>query len=744
MNHCSVKHLPSNIVLARLIGHNASKIDCSATTKQDCLLPLSPPFHFKKAETSLQHVLLLPYHHQSIMAQQLATNESTPLLSPDLLHHNKEQQVEGGGHSTSSTSLSSNTITQPSVDAPLSSPNRLSAMMQIGDESERMPLALSGSPDSATVQQHEEREFDSRASFNSPRVDDDSTPPFFSGPMYPGTEEQHEHSPSLPSTSGKSVPSIERSVGDESNSNIITQQARTQQYRSFSLSDPTQSSIMLRRNGQAESASVGGRSFTSQKRGQNVNPERLKQLISTLGLDDQRSALIYQIVMATAPFHNTESQPTPPAPEESNPQADALHESFDSLTFTPSPPAATPAEEDSVADNTIENPTGNLLFDADASDNLGSHPIEPHAGTPPLLWSSALAEDSLDPNAENPTYYTVAEFVNTIIEKGIQVESVTEDDWLIEELRVTILNRLREEDAAAEEDSNERAMTTSEVTDQGKSKKDASKSDLTVEGESDEVVIKEEATEHIEAKDDTSESKCAEQAGDSEKSVAIEEEAIQPVETKDDINSNLQRWKEQGPSGWLKRDDGTDMNEEEVDEECERWDAMVRRARHEKETGKAAISLDEGKMGDMLNENSDRSSPMRLQSLDLGEKFDSVAEHIKTMGLAAGDSKATVSDTAKTSEPDAPEEAIESPSQKWKQKALGVGKVTEDEGRAEDYGESFPEAVTSLVGDDEKEKEEALSREPGLYTPSVYSEQGKKPSFTAKYPINMIRRGWGT
>ena len=584
------------------------------------------------------------------MAQQLATNESRSLLFPDLLHHNLEQQVEGGGHSTSPTSLSFNTIIQTSVDAPLSSPNHLGVVMQIGDESERMPLALSGSQDSATVQQHEEREFDSRASFNSPRVEVDSTPPFFSGPMYPGTEEQHEHSPSLSSTSGTLVPSIQRSVGDESNSNIITQQAGIQQYRSFSLSDPTQSSIMLRRNAQAESASVGDRTFTSQKRGQNVNPQRLKQLISTLGLDDQRAELIYKIVMATAPFHNTESQPTPPAPQENNPTADALRESFGSLTFAPRPSTATSAEEDPVADDTNENPTGNLLFDADASDNVGSRPIESHADSPPLLWSSAIAEDPIDPNAEDPTSYTVAEFVNTIIEKGIQVESVTEDDWLIEELRVAILNRLKEEDLAAERDSNDGATFTFEVTEQGKAKKDASKSDLMVEGDSNEVVIKEEATEHIEAKDDTSESKCAEQGGDSEKSIAVKEEAIQPVETKDAVESDLQRWKEQGPCGWLKRDDGTDMNEEEVDEECERWDAMVKTARYEKETGKAAISLG--------------------SNVDLEDK--------------------------------------------------------------------------SLVGDDEEEKEEALSQGPGVYTPSVYSEQGKKPSLTAKYSINMIRRGWGT
>ena len=868
--------------------------------------------------------------------------------------------------------------------------------MQIGDDGERMSLSLSWSQISATVPQHEERELDSRAFFHSPRVDVENTPPFFSGPMYPGTEEQREHSPSLPSTSGSSVPSIHYSVRDESDSNTLAQQAGIQQHRSFSLSDPTQSSIMLRRNAQPESASAGR---SSQK---SVNPQRLRQLISTLGLDDQRSELIYKIVMATAPFHNTESRPTPPTPEESNPKTGALRETLGSLTFAPSSSTAASAEDGSVTGNTIENPTGNLLFDANASENLGSRPIEPHADSPSLLWSTAMVEESLDPNAEDPTYYTVAEFVNTIIEKGIQVESVSEDDWAIEELRVAILNHLSEEDPAAEGDSNERVTTTPKASEEAKAKIGASTSDLMVEENSnEEVVIKEEATEHIKAIEDTSESRLAVQGGDSKQSVAIKEEAIKKSETEDAIESNLRRWKEQGPDGWLKKDDGTDMNEEEVDEECAQWDAMVRRARHEKEIGDAATSLgtnvdpedkgfweyvrsskqkeqttvffstngqnvtalastynldekasqkkkkkgsrknknknrkakknalrreepeaesdevretetfpyfldlptqarnkvlgfvlvvnhdltpyhyikdevvtnvglrekpelnvlialcsprdqkvkkclddaknilyrdnifsirnptdlikflgtiggdnlarlkigtnllltegffdkkrqyelemkwlarwgkdllstmggldifrsdiltessddgltceltgienalktmievmkDERKMGDILKENSEGSSPMRLQSLDLGEKFDSLAEHIKTMGLAAGDSKVTISDIAKAPKPDAPEEAVESMSAKWKRKALEAGKVTEEEGGAKDYGDLFLEAVTSLVGNNE---EEALSHDSGRYTPSVYSEHGDKPNFTAKYSINII------
>ena len=125
----------------------------------------------------------------------------------------------------------------------------------------------------------------------------------------------------------------------------------------------------------------------------NVDPKRVKQLISTLRLDDQQSEMLYKLVIATAPFHNNpDAQLTPPAPEGGIPEADVLHEALDNLVFAPkSPPETRP-------------------------------------GSPPLLWSTAAAEESLDPDAEEPTQYTVAQFVNTIIEKGIQVESVTDED----------------------------------------------------------------------------------------------------------------------------------------------------------------------------------------------------------------------------------------------------------------------------------------------------------------------------
>ncbi|KAL9070197.1 MAG: hypothetical protein Q9161_005031 [Pseudevernia consocians] len=710
---------------------------------------------------------------------------------------------------------------------------------------------------------------------------------------------------------------------------------------------------MLRRNAHTESASTGRRS-TSQESMQNVNPKRVKQLINDLGFDDQRSEMLYKLVIATAAFHNTETIPTSPAPEE-NANADAVREALGSLMFAPksaSPlgsPTATTSEEDFLAGNSTDILTRTLLFDANAAENLGSCPLEPRFDSPPLIWSTAAAEESLDPNAEDPTYFTIAEFINTIVEEGLEVESVTDQDWWIEEVRVAILNHLKHdasaEDISAEEDSNGVVVTEEEATE---------------ENFNEVVVTKEEATEQVKAREDTS-------------------------------KSDLQRWKEQGPDGWLKRHDGTDMNEEEIGEECDRWDAMVRTAKSEKEAEepapwlgnnldlkdkdfwkfvrsskqkeptqdsistqgqdeKASVSThdqdqkgsqrkkkkgskkkknknrkakknalkggnpedmseevrdietfpdfldlptqvrnkvlgfvlvvhqelvpyhyvngkvvknvglrekpelnillalcsskdkkikkclddaknilyrdnifsirkpndliiflgtiggdnvarmkmgknllltdtffdkrrqcvlemkwlarwgkdllfamkghsivrsdivadsleddltceptdiekalksmvevmkDEGKTYEMLKENGNGngsvSSPMRLQSLDLGEKFELLAEQIKNMGLAIGDGKVTKFDTAQMPEMDAPEEAVESMSEKWKRKAREAGRNMQEEDEVNGYGELFLKVVISL---EEEDEEDILSQDSGFYTPSVYSEHG--------------------
>ena len=512
-------------------------------------------------------------------------------------------------------------------------------MMQQADrDDESMPLLLSASQNSNMEQQHDERE--PKSHFNSPRVEHE-TQPSSSDLMHVGTEQQHELLPSLlPSSS----PSHQHSVEGHSTSEIIAQQVKgeQQQHQPFSLSTPMQSSIMLRRKARAEPASAA-RSSNWQRGLHNVTPERVRQVVSSLGHDEDLSRTLFKVVMATAPFYNPESYPAPSAPGESNSQAEALRQTLGGLVFSPQSPTATTTENGPPAGNTNGNPTGDLLFDANAAESLGSRPIEPRSDSPPLLWSTAAVEESLDPNAPEPRHYTVAEFVNTIIENKIQVESVTEEDWQIEAVRVGIINHLMnnppEEDAMVGGGLHEAVRTEEQATEQIKTKEDTSKGDVTVKGDSSKVVpTKAKVPEQARAKEDTSE-------------------------------PDLRRWEAQGPSGWLKREDETDMNEEEIDDECARWDAMVRKAREEKEA-------------ETTNDR-DSSSAARLQSLelDLGEQFGLVAAQIETIGLATDDNALTTSNRAEAPDTNPPEKAIES-----------------------------------------------LSPDSGLHSPSVYSEHGKEHS----------------
>ena len=530
------------------------------------------------------------------------------------------QEREERDHGTTPFSASSRIIIEPNPDlytVSSSTSSGSSIILQTDRDDEIMPLLLSASQNS------DEREPNSYC--NSPRFEHEMQPSP-SDVMYAGTEQQYELLPSSPPSSGGPSPSHQHSAEDHSASDIVAQQVKRaqQHHQPFSLSDPMQSSIMLRRNARAEPTS-GARSSTSQRGLQNVTPERVRALISTLGHDDDFSETLFKIVMATAPFYNPESYPGPSAPGESDPQAEALRQTLSGLMFSPQPPTATTTEKGPGAGNTKENPTGDLLFDANAAETLGSRPIELRSDSPPLLWSTAAVEEPLDPNAEDPRHYTVAEFINTIIENRIQVESVIEEDWQIEAVRVGILNHLMnnapEGDSVAEGGLHEAVKTEEQATERIKTKEATSKPDLTVKGDSSkEGVTVEKVPEQAQAKEDTS-------------------------------KSDLQRWNAQGPSGWLKRKDETDMNEEEIDDECARWDAMVREAMEEKEAEGTGVR--------------DGSSAVHLQSLDLdlGEQFGSVAAQIETIGLATGDNELTTSDTAEAPDTNPPEKAIESLSQ---------------------------------------------------------------------------------
>lgn len=453
--------------------------------------------------------------------------------------------------------------------------------------------------------------------FFSPSVEDESSPPFFSGPMYPGSEEQRQHSPSLPSTSGDlSLNSHHIGVFDQSAFNSFVQQ------HLFSLSDPMHSTIMLRRNAQSarcSSTSPGGL--------QNLYPRRVRMLIDTLRLDDQRKIIVFDLIMAAAPFFQSQPESTPPAPDESDPNADALRDTFGSLTFSPNSSTAAITEEEFLAGNNSENSTRNLLFDANAAETLGSHPIAPHSNSPPLLLSTAMVEEQLNLNAEPPAYYSFVESINTIIEDNIQLESVTEEDWALEGWRVAGLDWLManfdedlsdegdsseilaiKEEEEAEQDNADGNIFQSDTTAKGdpnegvvnkvkaikkdKAKGDSAKSDLTAEGDPSEdiVVTKGEATENGEAKGHTSKSDLTVEEDSNKVSVVGETATIEAKAREDTSTADQQRWKEQGPDGWLKRKDWTLMYADEIDEECARLDAIILRAKDEKAAQKLAAS----------------------------------------------------------------------------------------------------------------------------------------------------------
>ena len=513
------------------------------------------------------------------MAQQPAANENTPLLTPVHLHLSMEEQAERRDARTISSSPGSNTVIQPSIEGELlSSPTSSgsSTTVQRDDEDESAPLLVSASQHSTTEHQLEGGEPNTGATFDPPRVKDENEHRFLS---WPNAFRQRA------SSLAQSFLTFHfRRTKPHSIPNAFAQQVKIHQQRPFSLSDPAKSSIMLRRNPHAESASAG-RTSTSKETLQNLNPKRVKKLIDTLGFDDQRSELFYKLVLATAPFHNIEPLSTAPAPENRNPQADALREALGTLIFAPKPaspiasPPATVAENGSSVGDGSKNPTTNRLFDAVAAENLGSRAREASSDSPPLLWSTAAAEDSLDPNAEEPTCFTAAEFLNTIIENKIQVESVNDEDWWIEDMRVKILDQLvrdiSEEVPVDEEDSGEVVMTKDEAIKEVKAK---------------ESKVEESKSEEIKAKETKPNKTNASE---------IEDEGVKA--NQDTSGSDLQRWKGQGPGDWLRKDDGTDMDGKEIDEECARWDAMVREAENEKKRAQWGAMIrevrDENKAG---------------------------------------------------------------------------------------------------------------------------------------------------
>ena len=532
------------------------------------------------------------------MAQPLAVGESPSLSASDALHPAMEQQTEGYDPHASSNSPGSNPVIMHNIERgstlPSSTSSPSSTTMQIDHEDENASLLQFASQHSAMEQQHEGREPDDFL-----HVEDESTqsyfPPFFPvESTHPGTYQQQEYSPSH-SSSGEFSPTIMLTVRFPPTSNTFAQEIEANHHFFFSLSDPSQSSIMLRRNSHA----VTGRSSTTQEGLQNLNPQRVKQLISSLGFDDDRSEMLLKLVIATARFDSTESLLATQIPE-----TGALRGALDSLMFAPNSastdeyPTAAPAAEGFLPGNSNENPNGGLVFDTDAAKNIGLKSHEPRPNSPPLLWSAAAVEESLDPDAEGPKHYTVAEFINTIVKKRIQVESVTDEDWWIEEVRVAIINRLKRD--ASEKDLMPEGNPTLEkdlmpegnpTLEEALKPEDDATHEEAFKPEHDpttEEALKPEddATreEAFKPEDDATHEEHVSREEDAKDEGMAGEAAIEQVKSRADTSkADAQRWKEQGPAGWLKRDDGTEMNAEEIDEECARLDAMIRKSRNEVE-----------------------------------------------------------------------------------------------------------------------------------------------------------------
>ena len=542
------------------------------------------------------------------MAQPLAVDESPSLSASDALHLAMEQQTEGCDPHTSSNSPGSNPVVMHNVERistlPSSASSPSNTTMQIDHEDENASLLHTASQHSAIEQQHEGREPDDFL-----HVEDESTqsyfPPFFPvDSIHPGTYQQQEYSPSH-SSSGEFSPTIMLNVRFPPTSNTFAQEIETNHRFFFSLSDPSQSSIMLRRNAHA----VTGRSSNSTSEGlQNLNPQRVKQLISSLGFDDDRSEMLFKLVIATARFDSTDSLLATQIPE-----ADALRGALDSLMFAPNSastdehPTAAPAEEGGLPGNSNDNPNGDLVFDTNAAKNIGLKSHEPRPNSPPLLWSTAAVEESLDPNAEGPKRYTVAEFINTIVKKRIQVGSVTDQDWWIEEVRVAIINRLKrdasEEDLMPEDDPTPEEALKPEVD---PTPEEALKPQ---DGPTHEAALK--------PQDDPTHEKHVSREEDAKEVDMAGEAAIKKVKSRADTSkADAQRWKEQGPAGWLKRDDGTDMNAEEIDEECARLDAMIRMSRNEVEEKAASFMFNNIDLKDKGFWNFVRSSKEKERTQD--------------------------------------------------------------------------------------------------------------------------------
>ncbi len=140
---------------------------------------------------------------------------------------------------------------------------------------------------------------------------------------------------------------------------------------------------------------------------------------------------------------------------------------------------------------------------------------------------------------------------------------------------------------------------------------------------------------------------------------------------------------------------------------------------------------DSNQLDAKITKNNDGDTPSRIQTLDLGESFESISSRIQSMGLDDGTSEA-LGDTIKAAESDGKDdnEEINTKDKKGEGKEEGATSlVHEVEHAMNEWGEWYWDAAAYEPRTDEMitrdEDEDAASEDSGYYSPVLCDDHGK-------------------
>ena len=130
--------------------------------------------------------------------------------------------------------------------------------------------------------------------------------------------------------------------------------------------------------------------------------------------------------------------------------------------------------------------------------------------------------------------------------------------------------------------------------------------------------------------------------------------------------------------------------------------------------------------------NNNSESPTRIQTLDLGESFESISSRIQSMGLDDTTCE-TLGDTIKAAESNGKEdsEEINTKDEKWEGKEEGTTSLIEElEHTLNEWGEWYWDTAAYEPRTDEMiardEDEDTASEDSGYYSPVLYDDHGKR------------------